>query len=404
MKLLKFFFLVLMFLVAGRGLAQTVDTITIPSKVFNKTRKIKVVLPDGYKDYPNTTNNYMVVYLFDSQSEDFFNFYKTTIDYLTKQGYLQPVILVGIASENRQFEFTPKAQTTAGLANFRKSGGADSLALHLKNEVMPVIFSKYRCYNYNVGIGHSLGGTFLINSLIAFPELFNAVIAISPNLQYDDEQIVNRFDSPDVAKSLNHKYLYIAHGSGDKYEDQFRIGSEKIHNMLIKKQITGLRWQFKNMDNDSHGTTPLEGVFKGLVDMERQFNMPNSQIEKLYNDKSKPFIESIKDYYVNASNWGGIKVPRVYIINNLAYNLYYQKRIKESIEVFKWGLTLYPDDVNLYDSIGEILQNTGDKKEAKSYYLKGVAVVKKQKAPLDQKTYNNLITGFNNRIKSLEIN
>src|ERR1700761_3207644 len=94
--------------------AQTVDTLTIQSKIFNQTRKIKVVLPAGYGKYSYLHSNkemqYTVAYLFDSQAESFFNFYKNTIGYLTSMGYthLHPLILVGISSADRQYEFLPK--------------------------------------------------------------------------------------------------------------------------------------------------------------------------------------------------------------------------------------------------------------------------------------------------------
>jgi len=382
--------------------AQTTDTLTIQSKIFGQSRKLKIILPARYNEYPNTNRQYMVAFLFDAQSEYFFNVNKTTIDYLIAEGYLQPLIVVGIASDNRQYEFTPKAETEEGLKNFQKSGGADLLALHLKEEALPAIHNKYRCIAYTIGIGHSLGATFVTYSLVRFPELFNAIIAVSPNFHYDKEQMVHKFDSLGNNKNLNHKFLYMAYGFGDNYEEKFKPATKKMDSLLQKKNIAGLRWQVKSLDNDSHGTTALEGIFKGLVALNRQFTLSDDQIEAFYNDKSKPFIEHVKDYYKSVSDWAGLQLPGVDIINNMGYNCFYSDRLKEAIEVFQWGLSVYPDDINLYDSMGEIQQNTGDKKSALAFYLKGLAVVKKQQSKFDNITYKNLISGFEGRIKSLD--
>jgi predicted alpha/beta superfamily hydrolase len=401
MKAYKLILLLLIFLTSVAG-AQSVDTLKIKSKVFNNIRRVKVAPPAGYAQYPGTNTNYMVLYLFDSQSEDYFNFFKSTINYLTSMGYMRPVILVGIESANRQFEFTPKAETEDGLKYFLKSGGSDSLAIHLRDEVMPMIKEKYRCLPYNIGVGHSLGGTFVTYSMLKFPELFNAVIAVSPNYQYDNEQLVQTFYNLPNYDNLNHKYFYLTHGAGDNYEDSFKKGSKKIFCLLKDKNITGFRWQYKEMDNDDHGTTPMEGIFKGLVALNRQFALSYTQVEDMYNTKDKPFLDAIKNYYQSSSKWAGLKLPDADVINTLGYNLYYKKRNAEAVAIFKWGLQLHPANFNLYDSMGEIQQELGNKQLALRYYNEGLNLVKQQKAKLSNEIYQGLLSGFTFRIKALK--
>lgn len=384
------------------SIAQRVDTLNIPSGVFNKTRKIKIVLPADYDVPRNIYEKYIVAFLFDAQSDDFFNFYKTTVDQLIRQGNLQPLILVGIASDNRQFEFLQKAQTEEGIKNFRKTGGADSLALHLMNEVIPALKSRYRTNGYTIGIGHSLGGTFVTYSLLKHPSLFNAGIAVSPNYQFDNERMVQQFDELANSKILNHKFLYIAHGYGDATEEKFKPATQKIHTLLIKKNIPGLRWDFKSMDNDSHGTTAMEGIFKGLIALNKQLNLSDEKVEMFINDKRKPFIENVKDYYASLSAWAGIKLPVVGEINGAGYNLLYSKRYKEATDLMAWGISIYPRNTNLYDSMGEIQQIIGDKQAALKYLTDGLTEVKNQKQTLSSKRYEQLIASFEKNIKAVK--
>ena len=403
MKTLKLYVTIVLICCTTAGIAQTVtvDTLTIQSAVFNKARKIKVMLPFRYDQHPNTDEKYMVAYLFDSQSDDFFNIYKHTVNMLALQGILQPLILIGIESGNRQFEFTAKAETDEGIKNYTKSGGADTLALHLKDEVIPAIQKKYRTNGYNVGIGHSLGATFVSYALLKHPTLFNAAIAISPNYQYDKERMVDQFDKLGNTQLLNHKFLYIAHGYGDATEEKFKPSTKKMESLLIKKNITGLRWEFKSMDNNSHATTALEGIFKGLIALNNQLNLSNEKIETFINDKRKPFIENIKDHYKTTSEWASIKLPIVNEINNAGYYLFYSKRNKEAIEMMAWGLSYYPHNINLYDSMAEIQLGLGDKQASLKYYTAGLNEVKNQKQTLEPKRYDQLIAGFEKHIKEV---
>ncbi|MES2848852.1 MAG: alpha/beta hydrolase-fold protein [Bacteroidota bacterium] len=373
------------------------ETIDIPSGIFNEVRKVRIYLPEGYADYPN--RKYTVAYLFDAQSDAFFNFIKATFDYLSSDGYISPTILVGISSGNRQFEFTPKPETVGGTKSFEKSGGAALLALHLKEEVLPAIEKKYRSNGYTIGIGHSLGGTFLTYALINYPEIFNAFIAVSPNYEYDNEQLVHKFDSLSKPQLLKNKFLYIAYGKGDMYEEKFKAGTQKIESLLSKKNIAGLKWQVKSMDNDSHGTTATEGIFKGMIALYREFSLPYERLTTFLNDSSKSFIKSVKKYYAVQTNWAGVQLPLVNDINGIGYNCFYSNKKTEAIAIFEWAISLYPGDVNLYDSMGEIQQASGNNKEALKYFSKGLVVLEQQRSQLPQETYERLVNGFKERIK-----
>ena len=401
MKKIVMFILLALISTSVISQAVAVDTINIQSKVFNSQRRVMVALPGNYHSYID--QKYIVAYLFDAQSDDFFNFYKATVNYLVSLGYMNPVILVGIVSDNRQFEFTSKPQTAKGVKYFAKSGGSDLLASYLQDEVMPLIEKKYRCLDYNIGIGHSLGATFVTDCLLRYPKLFNANIAVSPNYIFDQQQLVHKFDSARDYSIFNHKFLYLAHGSGDRMENSFKPATDTVGSMLRARNIPGLRWQFKPLENDDHGLTAMEGIFKGLVVLFRQFTLTekDSLVDSFYRDSSKPFMEHVKGFYQSVSDWAGLKLPLIDDVNGLGYNCFYTNKKKEALEVFAWGLSLYPDNINLYDSMGELQQKSGNKKEALDYYNRGLKIVQSQRNQLDAATYNGMIAGFENRIKSV---
>ncbi len=88
-------------------------------------------------------------------------------------------------------------------------------------------------------------------------------------------------------------------------------------------------------------------------------------------------------------------------INHIAYNLYYSQQIDRAIQVIEWALEMYPDDVNLYDSMGEFQQSNKNNEQAKAFYQKGLAVIDRQKSQLDSAAYTSLKSGFEKRLQKL---
>ncbi len=377
----------------GQNIATPID---IDSKVFHGKRRIKVVLPPQYEEYPNRT--YKVVFLLDAQGESLFNFEIAAMEFL-KSGavYMEPCIIVGVESPRRQFEFLPQNKTDEVYQYYgrdAKFGGADSLAISLRDEVIPFIRSKYRSNNYNIGIGHSLGGTFLTYTLVKFPELFNAVIAISPNYAFDKEQPLATFDALANTARLQRKFLYIAYGEGDMLENRFLPSTLKMDRLLREKQIQGFIWQTQKIDIGSHYLSPVEGVAKGLLALNKEMVTTDEQVENNHPAQT-PLVVWLKEYFRVQSARMGLSLPTIEYLNNLAYNV----SPEEAVGILDWALQLYPDDSNFYDSMGEFQQRGGHTETAKKYYGAGLKLIENQKNFLAPKIYQDKLNWFQGRIK-----
>jgi len=68
-------------------------------------------------------------------------------------------------------------------------------------------------------------------------------------------------------------------------------------------------------------------------------------------------------------------------LNTYGYQLLNQGRLDDAIEIFKLNIKKHPDAWNVYDSLGEALNNKGDKNGAKDNYEKAY-----EKAPAAQKS------------------
>ncbi len=70
-------------------------------------------------------------------------------------------------------------------------------------------------------------------------------------------------------------------------------------------------------------------------------------------------LKQSSDYYATESQ-----------LNALGYRLLGMKKVKEAIEIFKLNVDAYPQSVNVYDSLGEAYEASGDKELAIKNYQK----------------------------------
>lgn len=383
---------------------QQPETFTIDSKYFNDKREIKVFLPRNYQSSPSRT--YKVVYLFDAQNSTYVDYLVATSNYLSSLSstFVSPYILVGIKARNRQFEFLPPNKTDQPYQDYSpkvKLGGADTLVAHLRNEVLPEINKRYRTNHYNIAIGHSLGATFSIYSLLHAPDIFNAVIAVSPNLYYDHEQILHQMMDPKNRSQFQQKFLYIAYGDTGKLESRFYPATRQLQLFLQQSPLPGCYCEITFLPGNDHSETPLAGIYRGLIELNKQL-VVDENAEGFYSKQDPQFTEKLSTYYAQQTKRMGLKLPTAEDINHIAYNLYYSQKKEEAVKVASWAVTLYPEDVNLYDSLGELLQNSGNMEDARAAYQKGLDIVEQQKNLVDSSTYHSLKNGLEKRVRQLE--
>ena len=119
------------------------------SESFGNERKLKIFLPIEYELEPNM--KFPVIYLLDAQNESLFNLTKSTIDYLIGSNELQPSILVGIISEDRQFEFLSENENEETSNRYKKVGGS----INLMNSYL-VEYPDITGYNFMLDKGEHL--------------------------------------------------------------------------------------------------------------------------------------------------------------------------------------------------------------------------------------------------------
>jgi predicted alpha/beta superfamily hydrolase len=354
MKCSSVLFVILTFLVPSSIYAQDNaedviigKTIKLESKVLGEERQIMVYNPPGYDQ---TTKKYPVLYLLDGRGH--FQHASSTVQFLSRNGRMPQMIVVAIVNVDRTRDFTP-----TNMENRLKSGGVKKFIAYLQDELFPYIEENYRTSPYRLLEGHSLGGMFSIHVLFNYPKLFQAHFAMSPYIMWDDNYVLNevikKFEEPLDFQN----YLYITLGNEPNYVEP--LG--KLTNLLKTKNPDGLEWHYTVMDNDNHGTVPLKSLYNGLETLYEDWMIKTAVADQ--------GIEAVEDHYKKLTDKFGytIEIPEN-VLNTMGYRAMGRDKNDLALEFFLHNVKLYPQSVNVYDSLGEGYEAAGKLELAKKNY------------------------------------
>ncbi|UCH15345.1 MAG: alpha/beta hydrolase [Bacteroidales bacterium] len=362
--------------------SQQIDSLKIYSKTFDKERKILIYTPREYDIKPDS--KYEVIYVFDAQAREFFDNVHSSLSFLNNSQF--PMIVVGIVSEKRNRDFLPKNEYLETFKDYNGNlGDVDKFVSFLSNELIPYIDKHYRTLPKRISIGHSNGATFITYCLLKNPGIFDAYIAISPNYVYDKEQLVKMIEKFDPNQLKSTKFIYLCNANeGDKWISASKKVISSLKSRLFKDKIIIVSQDFSKTCN--HTTVYPTGVINGLENyLDYQFFNVNNLIayySELYNKK-----------LINLS-------PE--ILKNISHSFLIKGRIEDATKILLWAVQLFPDELYLYNKIGEMYQNQNNNSEAIKYYKLFKEKAEQHKDLFSQEQLENLKKIVDTQIKNLE--
>ncbi len=343
------------------------ETITMPSKVMGEERTILVSTPPGYE---LGSERYPVLYMTDGA--DHITHTRGTVDFLARNGLMPQLIIVGVTNTDRTRDLTPThIGTRAGNGEGRPmptSGGGNTFLAFFEGELFPSIESNYRTLPMRLFSGHSFGGLFALNALFTRPEMFNAVLAISPSLNWDDDFPLRQAASFFKDRKTLNATLFVAMANEEQGDSPPTL-MERLEKILEKNDTAGFQWGVLRMPDEDHGSVVLRAQYWGLRKVFDGWRLPvNPETRAFQGD-----LEDLKEHYAALSKrYGFTVIPGENTFNGLGYQIMGRGDLDGAIEVFRYNVSLYPDSANVYDSLGEALENKGDLEKALANYSKAV--------------------------------
>jgi|WetSurMetagenome_2_1015567.scaffolds.fasta_scaffold166506_1 predicted alpha/beta superfamily hydrolase len=324
----------------------------IVSKILGGEVTYSEHLPDGYD---NSKINYPVIYMMNGQIISSFASAAATLDNLSNER-IPDMILIGISNTDKAGVYW-SCPNDSGYVN-----GGEIFYKFLKDELIPEIKKNYRTNDYKILAGQSNTGLFVMYNFLFHPELFDAYIVASPMFNWCPDFYLNKTKSFLTDNAQINKKLYVSYGDLDYVEVLSRINDFKN---ILKQAPESLRWQIELIQNAGH--VPFVTINNALLFFFSECTM---------NAERKNFkIPEIKSHFNKLSKEYGFTVnPKGGVLFDMAMDLKNQKKLDQSIEMFKYLISLYSDSETYYFYLGQTYQERGDIDLARQNYRQSLKI------------------------------
>lgn len=380
------------------------EKIRLQSDILQETRYVNIYLPHSYKITDHT--KYPVLYLIDGD----YNFHYVTgmIDQMAVLGEKIPeMIVVGIsdAGHDRYVQ-----NCTPFDKKKNPDGNAENFLSFIEKELKPYVQQNYRMADYSVLVGHSLGGLFVINTLLTNPTAFDCYVAISPSLWWDDygpEKAVEKFYA-DHEKLGIELYLSVGNEEGMGvygFYDQMDIQTFADH--YYQNEPLGLRKEFVQFDQENHNSVGLPSLKYALDHMFEGYDIAPGEFEQIhtfqaYESKLQSYREKIGDGFRLPPRQFNQVLKKVYAKDNASFstievrikshypaslsdfyhfsgNLYLKnKEIDKGLEYLQKSIEVSPNALETMVSLAEAYTAQKQEDKAQEWYKKALQMAEER--------------------------
>jgi uncharacterized protein len=343
------------------------ETIRIASKILGEERTLLISPPENYQ---RSSERYPVLYMTDGDAHLLHT--RGTLDFLARNGLMPECILVGITNTDRTRDLSPthwsRIQEDGTRVDMPTSGGAGKFLDFFAQELFPYIESHYRTSPYRIFAGHSLGGLLALHIFAVRNELFQAYMAVSPSLNWDDDYPLRAVGSFLKDRKECNRILFVSMANEeDGMTKPTRF--ERLQEILGGSGAKGFIWSGKLMADEDHGSVVLRSHYWGLRFIFDGWRLPSTPGSRQFEGT----LIELKEHFAKVGKRMGYDIlPPEQTVNQYGYQLLARKKSEEAITVFQYNVELYPESANVYDSLGEALEGLGKLKEALDNYSKAV--------------------------------
>lgn len=333
MRTLIYGFMLLIFGAHCSAWAAATDTeiqhLEIESSVLGEKRNLVVYLP---AEYQQNKNNFPVLYLTDGDIQGPHT--AGTLDYLAKFDQTPAMIVVGIVNPpaTRERDLT---LASAAPQNASQLQNADRFLAFVEQEVIPFVKARYRTLDYQALSGTSHGGQFAINALLKRPELFDAVIAISPSLYWNKNQMLVLTEAALQRQQLQGR-LYVSIANEEAIMTE---ALQKFVDLTQRYPSQKLHVASQTFQHESHNTTVLQGQYYGLKHLFSGWAIPESpqtlaDLQTIFARRSKLLNTPLLIPEDRAAGYGQW--------------LQFLNRQEDALALLNWNRKTYPQSLNAH--------------------------------------------------------
>lgn len=162
-------------------------------------REVNVVLPLSYGEEPE--RRYPVVYFLDGGVGQDLMMQVGVSRWTQMWGRTDEFILVGIETKDRQRELLPPTSDKEALEVWPTAGESALFRGWIRDTVLPMVAADYRTDGNEYLVGESAAGHFVVETMLAEPDLFDGYAAIDPSLWWEQQLLAKAAEANGAASA-----------------------------------------------------------------------------------------------------------------------------------------------------------------------------------------------------------
>jgi len=331
-----------------------------------------VYLPPSYAD-TSLVETYPVLYLLDG--DWYFPLATGIIEYSKGAFKLPEMIVVGVLNKDRIRDFTPTTADTdmfgTQIKGLEMSGGADKFLRFMEEELIPTIDATYKTMDYRVLSGHSFAGLLAAHAYMESHPLFSAYILIDPSLWWDEALLAEAAGDYFSEEQSRRRSLYFTKADRNQAQSANTGPHYDAMEMFLKElgasKDTLIRYEARTFTGETHASLGVLGLYQGLSFLFAGHRPPDSTFSDV------GLLE--KHYAALSKKWGGKFLPPESLVRNLGFGAQYGERnYDKAIPFFELNIRNYPTSADAYRLLGEVYEQKGELKKARTFFEKSLAL------------------------------
>ncbi len=352
---MKKIILVLAFFTTFSGFSQILRD-TIDSRKMDMKREIYISVPSSYDK--NSKKTYPLLVLLDG--DYLFEPFHGALSYGNHWDDLPEMIIVGISQNNGEERFDDTKLNEEGLPEGRSANFFEFVG----GELMSHIESKYRIAPFKMIAGHDVTAGFINLFLFKENPIFNAYIALSPELGANMEaNIPSRLNT--YPKPIFY-YLSSADGDIKKMKDDVK----KLDDNIKTVKNSNLSYRFDDIKGASHYSLVLYSIPNALYHFFGTYQpISSTEYQEKISKLPSGYVEYLKSKYENLDKTLGFKTTiRINDFRAIESAIVKNKAYGEFEQLSQLANKAYPRTMMGEYFMARYYEGTGDTKRAiKSY-------------------------------------
>ena len=189
------------------------------------------------------------LYVLDGAADTGFPFFAGLVNAGPLLRIFKPIVVIGIASVDRNNELTFPTTDGEALKKFPTAGGSARFRRFLVDEVKPWANANLPIRDESILLGHSFGGLFVVETAFKAPADFTHYVATSPSVWWDNKRLLAA--APAGIARLGGHSLYLTLGNE---VDPEKESVQKLVALLGKSAPAELRWTWQPRPDQNHGS------------------------------------------------------------------------------------------------------------------------------------------------------